>query len=668
MAGILNLLSSINGVFIIVKDAYFNLVSILLNTTTINGAQNNTFLDSSTANAGSGFPVTRSGNVAQGTFTPYSQTGWSSNFNGSTDYLTVTDTTNLRFGSANFTIEAWIYRAASGVIQTIASKGASTPTGWVFQISAANKLVFTDTSTSITGATSLVVNTWYYVAVVRAGTGASQTTLYLNAVSDATGTSATNFNQTNNMLVGVDRSSLNFFNGYISNLRLSNTNRTISSTPTTALTADANTIFLALNSYWFSYTDSTLSYITTVANGTPSIQSFSPFVPTSAYSTSLIGGSGYFDGSSNLTVANNAAFNFGTGDFTVEFWFYALAPAADARFISNALYSSSGIDISWGSGSNVIYWYISSTPYSVPLPNRYAWNHVAFARTGTTFNTYINGNRANSYSGISANITSANLLAIGCSYTGSNLTNAYISNMRLLKGTALYTGATYTIPTAPLTNITNTSLLLNFVNENIYDATAKNTIDTAGTAQVSTTQAKYGSTSMSFGNSGNGYLVFRQPINNYISFGTGDFTFECWVYLNSLTGNPMLYDTIAFADGTGTGRFAVYVAVTTGVVTLITGTGTIITSGGALTINTWYYLAITRQAGSTKIFVNGTQVNTTASDATNYVCGTPNRPVVGINAFDVASQPLNGYIDELRITKGFARTVTSIPTAAFPVQ
>ncbi len=219
----------------------------------------------STTITSDGFPITRNPATGpnaptQGTFSPFSQTGWGGAFNTSTTYLTVTDTANLRFGSSNFTIEAWVYRNASGATQTIASKGASTPTGWVFQISSADKLVFTDTSTSITGATSIAANTWTYVAVVRAGTGTNQTTLYVNGTSDGTGTSATNFNQTSNMLVGADRSTTNFANGYISNLRLSNTNRTISSTPTTALTADANTIFLSLNLNRFQYTDSTAAY------------------------------------------------------------------------------------------------------------------------------------------------------------------------------------------------------------------------------------------------------------------------------------------------------------------------------------------------------------------------------------------------------------------------
>jgi hypothetical protein len=658
MAG--NLTAMIAAIFsgsAVSTDPYFNYTTLLLSTTATNGQQNNTFQDSSTNN----FTITRNPATGpnaptQGTFSPFSQTGWGGAFNTSTTYLTVTDTANLRFGSSNFTIEAWVYRNASGATQTIASKGASTPTGWVFQISSADKLVFTDTSTSITGTTSIAANTWTYVAVVRAGTGANQTTLYINGTSDGTGTSATNFNQTSNMLIGADRSTTNFANGYISNLRLSNTNRTISSTPTTALTADANTIFLSLNLNRFQYTDSTAAYTNISVTGTPSVVPFSPFNPTSAWSASTVGGSGYFDGTGDyLTVANNAAFNFGTGDFTVEFWFYALAPAANSRFLSNAAYNASGIDISWESGSTRIAWYISSTPYVIPLPDRYAWHHVAFTRSGTTLNTYINGARANTYTN-SSNITSANVLGIGAESGGTNVTNSYISNLRLVKGTAVYTGATYTVPTAPLTAITNTSLLLNFTNSGIYDATAKNVLETVGNAQVSTAQSKWSPTSMYFDGTGDYLLI---PDNPSQRIGTGNFTVECWVYRNASGTYGLI--------GKGTGTTGWLLSLNSSNQVVFTYGSSTITSTGTISATTWTHIAVVRSgtgANLTKIYISGTNDGT----------GTVSTDFNQTNAMYVAADRTGGsnanaYVQDTRVTL-YARYSANFtpPTAAFPVQ
>ena len=88
-----------------ITDAFFNLTTLLLNTSSTNGAQNNTFLDSSTNN----FTITRNGNTTQGTFTPFSQTGWSNYFNGSNSYMTLGGAASLALSSGDFEISLFAY-------------------------------------------------------------------------------------------------------------------------------------------------------------------------------------------------------------------------------------------------------------------------------------------------------------------------------------------------------------------------------------------------------------------------------------------------------------------------------------------------------------------------------------------------------------------------------
>jgi hypothetical protein len=102
--------------------------------------------------------------------------------------------------------------------------------------------------------------------------------------------------------------------------------------------------------------------------------------------------------------------------------------------------------------------------------------------------------------------------------------------LRLVKGTAVYSGATLTVPTTPLTAITNTSLLLDFTNAGIFDAATINDGQTVGNAQVSTTVAKFGTTSMSFDGTGDWLTIIDKP---ELRFGTAPFTVEGWINCSS---------------------------------------------------------------------------------------------------------------------------------------
>jgi len=636
-------------------DASFAYVPLLLETTSTNGQQNNTFLDSSTNN----FTITRSGTPTQGSITPYWTAGqWSNYFSSS--YLSVADSASLRFGSGNFTIEAWVFRTASGATHTIACKGASTPTGWVLQISSADKLVFIDTSTSITGTTSLAANTWYYVAVVRAGTGASQTTLYVNGASDGTGTSATTFSQTDAMRIGTDRSAANGFAGYVSNLRLSNTNLTISSTPTSPLTALGSTIFLSCGYNRF-VDGSSLASAITVGAGTPTVQAFQPFSPAASYTAAAYGGSGYFNGSTdNLSAASNAAFGFGTGNFTIELWAYvtntsnamSLVDLRNGTEITTnpLLYMAVGGAISWLISGAV---QIASAAITAN-----SWVHIAVSRSSSSTKLFINGTQAGSTYSDSNNYGQSSAFIGRGSVTTTLYVNGYLSNVRLVKGTAVYT-ANFTPPTAPVTNITNTSLLLNMANAGIYDAAAQNDVTTVGDAQASTTiTAQWPPTSMKFDGTGDWLTAIDNP---QLQLGTGDFTIEGWFYL---TANGAAYGIVS----KGAASTGWSVNVTSGNRIQFSYTAANLTgSTTTLAAATWYYFAVVRSGSATgnlKIYINGTLEVTSGGAVTDNFNQTD---ILYVGASRTGTTPLNGYLEDIRITKA-ARTITASPTAAFPTR
>ena len=392
------------------------------------------------------------------------------------------------------------------------------------------------------------------------------------------------------------------------------------------------------------FVDGSTNNFTVTRNGNTTQGSFSPFTG--------VGGSGYFDGTGDyLSAPASAAFQFGTGDFTIECWINK-ASAANGSVV-DARSGGTGA-IPWAfyvDGNNYPYFY-DGTSYtsSVAIANN-TWNHIAISRSGGVLKIFVDGVQGYSAShSVSLNAT-GNLLIGGT----SAYTNGYISNLRILKGTALYT-TTFTPPTAPLTAITNTSLLLNFTNGSILDSTGKNNLETVGDAQISTSVKKFGTGSLNFDGTGD-YLSVPSTPN--LAFGTGDFTIELWAYLNS-QGTFIIYDPrttepqIVPVIFTYLGQIKLYV------------NGADRIAGSTLSAATWHHIAVCRSGSSTKLFVNGTQSGSTYSDSNNYI---QTRVVFCVYPGNLTSY-FNGYIDDLRITKGVARYTANFtpPSAQLPAR
>lgn len=645
------------------QDPYFKQVSLLLHGDGTNGSQNNTFIDSSTNN----HSITRNGNTTQGTFVPFSQDAgyWSNFFDGTNDRLTIADNANLRPGTSNFTIEAWIYRAASGAAHTIFAKGASTPTGFAFLVTSTDVLRFTDTSSNIDSTGTIPANTWTHVAAVREGTGSNQFKLYINGVNDGTGTVSTDYNQTTEARIGENRGATDDFNGYISNLRLviGTAVYTATFTPsTTPLTAITNTQLLTCQSSRF-LDNSSNNFTVTPVNNT-SVQPFSLFVPTSAYSTSVNGGSIYFDGSGdNLTVANSSSIQLGASDFTIECWVYFNSFNNQPQITNTANSNSSNLSYALATLSGALKYFLSSTGstwnvasgVNIGTARTNSWNHVALVRNGTTITPYLNGVAGTTTTTSATLFAFTSTLPVGSAGTAANYTNGYISNFRIVKGTAVYT-ANFTPPTAPLTAITNTSLLLSGTNAGIFDNAMKNNLETVGNAQVSTSVTKFGTGSMSFDGTGDWLTTIDTP---NLQFGTGNFTIEGWVYLNAV-GSARGFvskgtSTTGWSLGTNSSNQVVF-----------SYTATSFASTGTLAVSTWYHIAVVREgtgSNQTKIYINGTN-DGTSTVATNF----NQTSIMYVGADRVGSSALNGYIDDLRITKGVARYTANFtpPSAPYP--
>jgi len=396
-------------------------------------------------------------------------------------------------------------------------------------------------------------------------------------------------------------------------------------------------------------------------------------------------GSGYFNGASYITAGVNAAFSFGTGNFTVEAWVYTTVTALQAIFDNRTTDASTAGFFFGLSASNVLSVYLSGAfRISTGTISTNTWTHVVLVRNGSTWTTYINGTSAGTYTS-AASLTNGNS-QIGASTTvtssSANYFTGYISNLRVVNGTAVYTG-NFTSPTAPLsatqsasTNIvaitSTTALLLNFNGQTsvgIYDASPYSstvnplTVVTFGSAQSSTDTAKWASTSMRF----NGTTDYLSVLNTTtaFAFGAGDFTIEMWARPSATTTGTLIDFRPA---NTYVTLPAIIIAATTNVLQLVLGANIYITGTTAITLNAWNHVALARSSGVTKLYLNGVQQGASYTDVYTYDATTADRPIIGAQGYTLGSVKFNGYIQDLRVTIGVARytgTPFAPPTISF---
>ena len=402
--------------------------------------------------------------------------------------------------------------------------------------------------------------------------------------------------------------------------------------------------------------------------GEPAVINLAPFAPTAQYSVASHVGSAYFDQSGDyLSIPGGSHFQFASNAFTVEAWVY-IADEDTRKYIlgpgnnSADHYDGIGLEIwdnrlSMWASSNGTGWDMLEADNSANRGNilirRNTWNHVAMTRSGNTWRSFVNGvvDRTFTVSGTVFYSASVPYNVGRTGYQDGNFYyDGYISQLRVTNGTALYT-SNFSVPTTPLVPVTNTGVLLNFTNADIYDWTTRSVIETVGNVSINTAVKKYGTGSIAF--DGNADILKITPatpsITNLYGFGKSDFTVEGWFYFNAVgnyslidwRSNPVSNDPAFFTDGSG--YVGWYVNQSSRILSSIIPPA-----------NQWHHLAVSRSGTSTRLFINGTQSGSTYTDTFDYGCA-DGRPWFGALSDATGTLYYNGLMDDVRITKGFAR-------------
>lgn len=387
-------------------------------------------------------------------------------------------------------------------------------------------------------------------------------------------------------------------------------------------------------------------------------------------------GSIYFDGSGDYVNApNSSAFAFGTGDFTVEFW------------VNSSVFQNYITIVSTRTGINSNCWSIGTQAAAQMLFYAGAeivrdtaamlantWYHFAFVRANGVLTGYRNGvafaSVANTFDFTSTTLRFGSDVSYGEPFTG------YLSNLHIVKGTAVYTG-NFTPATSNLTAIANTSLLVKAnteVQENNHTFVDISPTSNGITRVGNVSQGTFGphptlGGSAYFDKTGDNLLI---PYKSYFEPGAGDFTMEAWIRLDDVSGYKSIcsFSTdfhlgmfvwnnrlCMFASSNGTSwNLAVGDAGTQN------GRGTI-----DLVANVWYHVAYVRNGTTLTTYVNGVLDRQITGVSSAIITRADTNFQIGTWAALADSYRFKGYISNFNYVVGTALYTAPFTPNALPV-
>ena len=419
-----------------------------------------------------------------------------------------------------------------------------------------------------------------------------------------------------------------------------------------------------------SFTDGGGSNHTVTSNGDARISAFCPFHPA--------GYSAYFDGASTggnyIDAPASGNFLIGTGAFTLEAWVICDDKSTDTYY--RRLYSHDGptgnaagnfqVAMNPSTGSADMW----SNSGDLDLQGTIAiddgeWHHLAFVRNGTALTSYVDGklSKTGTYNvAIGTQNSSQPRPRIGAYGGGSGDFKGYIHSLRLVVGTAVYTADF--APSGPLTNITNTKLLMTLspIPRDGSSAGHRLTQTGQGLEHKRVQPRDFGDYaewkvsdhgfSLAIDGDGGDHLSH----NDIGMSGLNDFTVEGWVYPTNgfkAWANPL------YSSGNATSlasEFIYYGWTSNGTTHMFSNksnnsTPTVEGSADDIVLHQWHHIAFVRASNQASIYVNGVKKAGPTSMTGTMAAAPSGRAYIGAQSYDPAhaNRNISGYISDFRI-------------------
>jgi Concanavalin A-like lectin/glucanases superfamily len=358
-------------------------------------------------------------------------------------------------------------------------------------------------------------------------------------------------------------------------------------------------------------------------------------------------------------VPDNAGLQMGSGDFTIEFWINYNSITGYQTPFSKGYTAAGDILLQTGNGNGIMVVYLSGSAVITESTGAVIgqWYHYALVRSGTTVTLYRDGvSRGTATSSVNFNTTDqagigATGKAPGGNIVGAFAVNGYMSNVRVVKGTAIVPPVGG--PTSPLTAVSGTQLLTCQSNKYRDNSTNNFTLTRNGNASVVSFNPFRQNTGKSLYFDGTGDYLMAAVNNQSLNFGNSDFCVEFWMKTTA-TAFLVIGNTGASWQIAATGSSLYWV-------TSYNTANLMSRSLSGYLDNAWHHFMIRRVSGVTYMYFDGVQQGAGVSDTTNYAP----TATIGVGYTGTAYTAMNGYIADLRVTKGNARTANTAPTTAY---
>lgn len=376
------------------------------------------------------------------------RSGNAANFNGTTGYLSATDSTENSPTTGMTLSISFFMDGDTGSHQCIAVKTDAYDLCYIRTDATTGVIrarIFESDgdAISVSSSSGNYFQQWYNAVMIAEG---GKLRLYLNG--SEVGTAATYDNtirdNSNSFVLGRDgNNSQYYFDGAIDSL-------SFYTNPSFTSDSAESDFASAMNTQFTNYTGLLLHMDGTNGSSTFTDSSQNGATVTrvdaaqiSTAQSKFGGASGLFDGDGDYLDLTNAGVKLGSGSFTVEFWVrFSLTSGDQVLITTNTIGSADSWRLVWKGATSRFQWIYGASNTTVSYNDTLTtntWYHLAVVRNSTTLRVYRDGTQLGSDATVSTDFTATRI------YMGGGLTlgdlNGYMDELRISNGKARYTSS-----------------------------------------------------------------------------------------------------------------------------------------------------------------------------------------------------------------------------------